>query len=89
VTRMSTLTIALALASAVGCAAPEAERTARGASALVIQAQGSFAVGGDPNVVAGHAQGPAQNAGDVGVVFHDEHPGSAAHVTDGRRGIPR
>lgn len=71
VTRMSTLAIALALASAVGCAAPETERTAGGASALVIQAQGSFAVGGTVLKTPGTYNNNTPTA--EGQTFHGDH----------------
>jgi len=68
---MSTLAIALVLASAVGCAAPEAERTIRGASALVIQTQGSFAVGGTVRSTPGiyNCNTPTTD----GQTFHGDH----------------
>jgi pimeloyl-ACP methyl ester carboxylesterase len=71
VTRMSTLAIALALASAVGCAAPETERTAGGPSALVIQAQGSFAVGGI--VLSKPGTYDNNNPTSEGQSFHGDH----------------
>jgi hypothetical protein len=71
VTRLSTFAVALALASAVGCAAPGAERTARGASALVIQAQGSFAVGGTVLSTPGIYNNNLPTA--EGQTFHGDH----------------
>jgi pimeloyl-ACP methyl ester carboxylesterase len=68
---MSTLAIALALASAVGCAAPETERTAGDASALVIEAQGSFAVGGTVLNTPGIYNNNTPTA--EGQTFHGDH----------------
>jgi pimeloyl-ACP methyl ester carboxylesterase len=71
VTQMPTLVVALALASAMGCAAPETDRTAGAASALVIQEQGSFAVGGTVLSRSGRYSNNSPTA--EGQTFHGDH----------------
>ena len=66
-----TLAIALALASAAACAAPGAERNASAASALAIQEQGSFAVGGTVLSTPGTYNNNAPTA--EGQTFHGDH----------------
>ena len=66
-----TLAIALALASAAACAAPGAERNASAASALVIQEQGSFAVGGTVLSTPGTYNNNAPTAEEQ--TFHGDH----------------
>ena len=70
-TRTFILAIALTLASAAGCAAPEPERTASAASALVIQEQGSFAVGGTVLSTPGTYNNNIPTS--EGQTFHGDH----------------
>jgi hypothetical protein len=83
---MSTLAIALALASAVGCAAPETERTARDASALVIQAQGSFAVGGTVLNTPGIYNNNTPTA--EGQTFHGDHLYAFYQIPQNAKALP-
>ena len=85
-TRMSTLAIALALAPAVGCGAPEAERTARGASALVIQAQGSIAVGGTVLSTRGIYNNNIPTA--EGQTFHGDHLYAFYQIPQNAKALP-
>jgi pimeloyl-ACP methyl ester carboxylesterase len=86
VTRMSTLAIALVLSAAVGCAATEAERTARGASALVIQAQGSFAVGGTVLSTPGIYNNNIPTA--EGQTFHGDHLYAFYQIPQNAKALP-
>lgn len=78
-TRTSRLTIASVLALAVGCAVPSANRASSAPAALVIQEQGSFAVGGTvvtaPGTFDPIAQGAYNPAGaDArGQTLHGDH----------------
>src|SRR5688572_19823738 len=71
VPRIFTFVTALALASAAGCATPEAQRNASGASALIIQEQGSFAVGG--TVLSTPGTYSNNNPAAAGQTFHGDH----------------
>ena len=84
-TRMSTLAIALAVASAVGCAAPEAQRTG-GAPALVIQAQGSFAVGGTVLSTPGTYNNNTPTA--EGQTFHGDHLYAFYQIPQNAKALP-
>lgn len=84
-TRMSTLAVALALASAVGCAGSEAERTA-GASALVIEAQGSFAVGGTVLSTPGIYDNNTPTA--EGQTFHGDHLYAFYQIPENAKALP-
>lgn len=66
-----TLAIAVALASAAACTAPGAEPNASTTSALVIQEQGSFAVGGTVRSTPGTYNNDAPTA--EGQTFHGDH----------------
>jgi pimeloyl-ACP methyl ester carboxylesterase len=83
---MSTLAIALVLASGVGCAAPEAERTARGASKLVIEAQGSFAVGGTVQSTPGIYNNNIPTA--EGQTFHGDHLYAFYQIPQNAKALP-
>jgi pimeloyl-ACP methyl ester carboxylesterase len=82
---LSTFAIALTLASAVGCAAPGAERT-RGASALVIQAQGSFAVGGTVLSTPGIYNNNTPTA--EGQTFHGDHLYAFYQIPQNAKSLP-
>lgn len=84
-TRVSTLAIALTVASAVGCAAPEAQRTA-GAPALVIQAQGSFAVGGTVRSTPGTYNNNTPTA--EGQTFHGDHLYAFYQIPQNAKALP-
>lgn len=83
---MSTLATALALASAVGCGAPEAERTAGSASALVIQSQGSFAVGGTVLSTPGTYINNSPTA--EGQTFHGDHLYAFYQIPQNAKALP-
>jgi pimeloyl-ACP methyl ester carboxylesterase len=83
---MFTLAIALVLASAVGCAAPDGARTAGGASALVIQAQGSFAVGGTVLSTPGVYSNNTPTA--EGQTFHGDHLYAFYQIPQNAKALP-
>jgi pimeloyl-ACP methyl ester carboxylesterase len=83
---MFKLAIALVLASAVGCAAPEGTRTARGGSALVIQAQGSFAVGGTVLSTPGTYNNNVPTA--EGQTFHGDHLYAFYQIPQNAKSLP-
>jgi pimeloyl-ACP methyl ester carboxylesterase len=66
-----TLAIALVLASAAACTAPKPERNASAASGLVIQEQGSFAVGGTVLSTPGTYNNNTPTS--EGQTFHGDH----------------
>jgi pimeloyl-ACP methyl ester carboxylesterase len=74
------------LASAAGCAAPEAERTAHDASALVIQEQGSFAVGGTVRTTRGTYNNNTPTA--EGQTFHADHLYAFYQIPQNARALP-
>ena len=82
-----TFIFAIALAaSATGCAAPEPERTARGASALVVQAQGSFAVGGTVQSTPGTYNNNIPTA--EGQTFHGDHLYAFYQIPQNAKALP-
>jgi pimeloyl-ACP methyl ester carboxylesterase len=86
VTRIFTFATALALASAAGCATPEAQRNASGASALVIQEQGSFAVGGTVLSTPGTYNNNSPSA--EGQTFHGDHLYAFYQVPQNSKALP-
>lgn len=85
-TPMFPLAIALALTLAVGCAGPEAEPTLRPASNLVIQAQGSFAVGGTVLSTPGVYNNNTPTA--EGQTFHGDHLYAFYQVPENAKALP-
>jgi pimeloyl-ACP methyl ester carboxylesterase len=86
VPRIFTFVTALALASAAGCATPEAQRNASGASALVIQEQGSFAVGGTVLSTPGTYNNNSPSA--EGQTFHGDHLYAFYQVPQNSKALP-
>lgn len=86
VTQMPTLIIALFLASTAGCAAPEADRPAGDASALVIQDQGSFAVGGTVLRTSGTYDNNSPTA--EGQTLHGDHLYAFYQIPQNAKALP-
>jgi pimeloyl-ACP methyl ester carboxylesterase len=86
VTRTFTLVIALSLASAAGCATLEPERTASAASALVIQEQGSFAVGGTVLSTPGTYNNNIPTS--EGQTFHGDHLYAFYQIPQSSKALP-
>ncbi|HWM27429.1 MAG TPA: aldo/keto reductase [Woeseiaceae bacterium] len=84
--RTCTLAIALSGACAAGCAAPEAERTANAASALVIQEQGSFAVGGTVLSTPGTYNNNSPTT--EGQTFHGDHLYAFYQIPQSSKALP-
>jgi len=84
--RTCTLAIALSGACAAGCAAPEAERTANAASALVIQEQGSFAVGG--TVLSTPRTYNNNSPTTEGQTFHGDHLYAFYQIPQSSKALP-
>lgn len=85
-TRTFTLAIALTLASAAGCATPGPERAASAASALVIQEQGSFAVGGTVLSTPGTYNNNSPTT--EGQTFHGDHLYAFYQVPQSSKALP-
>jgi pimeloyl-ACP methyl ester carboxylesterase len=76
----------LTLASAAGCAAPEGERTASAASALVIEKQGSFAVGGTVLSTPGTYNNNTPTS--EGQTFHGDHLYAFYQIPPSAKALP-
>jgi alpha/beta hydrolase family protein len=94
VTRTSPLAIASVLLLAVGCVAPTAQHASRTSPALLIQEQGSFAVGGTavtaPGIFDPIAQGAYNPAGadPRGQTLHGDHTYVFYQVPANARPLP-
>jgi pimeloyl-ACP methyl ester carboxylesterase len=80
------LAIALALASAAACTAPGPERNANAASALVIQEQGSFAVGGTVLSTPGTYNNNTPTS--EGQTFHGDHLYAFYQIPQSAKALP-
>ena len=85
-TRTFTLAIALTLASAAGCAPLKPERTASAASAMVIQEQGSFAVGGTVLSTPGTYNNNSPTT--EGQTFHGDHLYAFYQIPQSSKALP-
>lgn len=85
-TRTFILAIALTLASAAGCATLKPERTASAASALVIQEQGSFAVGGTVLSTPGTYNNNSPTT--EGQTFHGDHLYAFYQIPQSSKALP-
>jgi len=85
-TRTFTLAIALTLASAAGCATLKPERTASAASAMVIQEQGSFAVGGTVLSTPGTYNNNSPTS--EGQTFHGDHLYAFYQIPQSSKALP-
>lgn len=85
-TRTFILAIALTLASAAGCATLKPERTASAASALVLQEQGSFAVGG--TVLSTPGTYNNDNPTTEGQTFHGDHLYAFYQIPQSSKALP-
>ena len=80
------LAIALALASAAACTAPGVERNASDASGLVIQEQGSFAVGGTVLSTPGTYNNNSPTS--EGQTFHGDHLYAFYQIPTSAKALP-